>query len=144
MSKSYFFFLKLFKLPMVETILGGNQIQISPIRGCDSHRKSIPRQNSSRIRRSRCILGLTIKRRTAGGNVGLRQVKLFFLCFFELTSVFQMMKGDFYVLEYTGWDNSYNEIVSSDRIRHKNTNPPLDRSMFHKFELEVPEDVREQ
>ncbi|KAK9720056.1 Agenet domain [Popillia japonica] len=55
----------------------------------------------------------------------------------------KMMKGDFYVLEYTGWDNSYNEIVSSDRIRHKNSNPPLDRSMFHKFEIEVPEDVRE-
>ncbi|KAI4457722.1 fragile x mental retardation syndrome-related protein [Holotrichia oblita] len=55
----------------------------------------------------------------------------------------KMMKGDFYVLEYTGWDNSYNEIVSSDRIRHKNSNPPLDRSMFHKFEIDVPEDVRE-
>ncbi|KRT82675.1 K Homology domain containing protein, partial [Oryctes borbonicus] len=55
----------------------------------------------------------------------------------------KMMKGDFYVLEYTGWHNSYNEIVSSDQIRPKNTNPPLDRSMFHKFEIEVPEDVRE-
>ncbi|XP_022910264.1 fragile X messenger ribonucleoprotein 1 homolog isoform X4 [Onthophagus taurus] len=55
----------------------------------------------------------------------------------------KMMKGDFYVLEYTGWDNSYNEIVSSDRIRHKNNNPPLDRTMFYKFEIEVPEDVRE-
>lgn len=54
-----------------------------------------------------------------------------------------MMKGDFSVLEYVGWDNSYNEIVMNDRIRHKNTNPPLESSMFHKFEIEVPEDVRE-
>lgn len=54
-----------------------------------------------------------------------------------------MMKGDFYVLEYVGWDNSYTEIVSSERIRHKNTNPPLERSMFYKFEIEVPEEVRE-
>lgn len=55
-----------------------------------------------------------------------------------------MMKGDFYVLEYVGWDNSYSEIVNGDRIRHKNTNPPLEKSMFHKFEIDVPEDVREQ
>ncbi|KAI4456632.1 fragile x mental retardation syndrome-related protein [Holotrichia oblita] len=61
----------------------------------------------------------------------------------ENGALYKMMKGDFYVLEYTGWDNSYNEIVSSDRIRHKNSNPPLDRSMFHKFEIDVPEDVRE-
>lgn len=54
-----------------------------------------------------------------------------------------MMKGDFYVLEYIGWQNSFTEIVSSERIRHKNTNPPLERAMFHKFEIEVPEDVRE-
>ncbi|XP_017786784.1 PREDICTED: synaptic functional regulator FMR1-like isoform X2 [Nicrophorus vespilloides] len=55
----------------------------------------------------------------------------------------KMMKGDFYVLEYVGWDNSYSEIVNSDRLRHKNMNPPLDRNMFFKFEIQVPEDVRE-
>lgn len=54
-----------------------------------------------------------------------------------------MMKGEFYVLEYIGWDNFYTEIVTSDRIRHKNTNPPLDKSMIHKFEIEVPEEFRE-
>ncbi|XP_065169386.1 RNA-binding protein FXR1 isoform X2 [Atheta coriaria] len=58
-------------------------------------------------------------------------------------SKIKMMKGDFYVLEYIGWQNSFTEIVSSERIRHKNTNPPLERAMFHKFEIEVPEDVRE-
>ncbi|CAH1996892.1 unnamed protein product [Acanthoscelides obtectus] len=55
----------------------------------------------------------------------------------------KMMKGDFYVLEYLGWDNTYTEIVSNDRLRPKNTNPPIDRNTFHKFEIEVPEDVRE-
>nr|XP_023024476.1 synaptic functional regulator FMR1 [Leptinotarsa decemlineata] len=55
----------------------------------------------------------------------------------------QMMKGDFYVLEYVGWDTTYTEIVSNDRLRIKNSNPPIERNMFHKFEIEVPEEVRE-
>ncbi|XP_066252286.1 RNA-binding protein FXR1 isoform X1 [Euwallacea similis] len=55
----------------------------------------------------------------------------------------KMMKGDFYVLEYLGWENTYTEIVSNDRLRQKNTNPPIDKTMFHKFEIEVPEDVRD-
>ncbi|XP_008191238.1 RNA-binding protein FXR1 isoform X5 [Tribolium castaneum] len=55
----------------------------------------------------------------------------------------KMMKGDFYVLEYVGWDTTYTEIVSDDRLRVKNSNPPIDSSMFVKFEIEVPEDVRE-
>ncbi|XP_023310376.1 synaptic functional regulator FMR1 isoform X1 [Anoplophora glabripennis] len=55
----------------------------------------------------------------------------------------KMMKGDFYVLEYVGWDTTYTEIVSNDRLRLKNNNPPIERSTFHKFEIEVPEDVRE-
>nr|CAH7717186.1 unnamed protein product [Callosobruchus chinensis] len=55
----------------------------------------------------------------------------------------KMMKGDFYVLEYLGWDNTYTEIVSNDRLRPKNVNPPIDSNTFHKFEIEVPEDVRE-
>lgn len=59
----------------------------------------------------------------------------------SLTS--QMMKGDFFVLEYVGWEKSYTEIVSVDRLRPKNTNPPIEKNMFHRFEIEVPEDVRE-
>ncbi|KAG5864282.1 hypothetical protein JTB14_017269 [Gonioctena quinquepunctata] len=55
----------------------------------------------------------------------------------------KMMKGDFYVLEYVGWDTTYTEIVSNDRLRVKNNNPPIERNMFHQFEIEVPEDVRE-
>ncbi|XP_030759821.1 synaptic functional regulator FMR1 isoform X2 [Sitophilus oryzae] len=55
----------------------------------------------------------------------------------------KMMKGDFYVLEYLGWENTYTEIVSNDRLRQKNANPPIDKSLFTKFEIEVPEDIRE-
>ncbi|KAL3280253.1 hypothetical protein HHI36_017748 [Cryptolaemus montrouzieri] len=55
----------------------------------------------------------------------------------------KMMKGDFYVLEYTGWETTYTEIVSVDRLRVKNNNPPIDKTVFHKFEIEVPEVVRE-
>lgn len=47
------------------------------------------------------------------------------------------------MLEYVGWDSTYKEIVTSDRIRHVNKNPPLDKSMFFKFEIEVPEEFRE-
>lgn len=55
----------------------------------------------------------------------------------------QMMKGEFLVVEYLGWDNSYTEIVSSDRLRPKNTNPPVTNKTFHKFEIPVQEDLRE-
>ncbi|XP_055614895.1 fragile X messenger ribonucleoprotein 1 homolog isoform X2 [Toxorhynchites rutilus septentrionalis] len=55
----------------------------------------------------------------------------------------KMMKGDFFVVEYLGWDNSYTEIVSADRLRVKNTNPPITDKTFYRFEIEVPEDIRE-
>lgn len=54
-----------------------------------------------------------------------------------------MMKGDFYVLEYTGFETTYTEIVSVDRLRPKNNNPPITKNMFFKFEIEVPEALRE-
>ncbi|XP_045483567.1 fragile X mental retardation syndrome-related protein 1 isoform X2 [Harmonia axyridis] len=55
----------------------------------------------------------------------------------------KMMKGDFYVLEYTGFETTYTEIVSVDRLRPKNNNPPITKNMFFKFEIEVPEALRE-
>lgn len=58
-------------------------------------------------------------------------------------AVIKMMKGDFFVVEYLGWDNSYTEIVSADRLRVKNTNPPINEKTFYRFEIEVPEDIRE-
>ncbi|XP_046671968.1 synaptic functional regulator FMR1 isoform X3 [Homalodisca vitripennis] len=55
----------------------------------------------------------------------------------------KMIKGDFHVVEYLGWENTYTEIVSPERLRHKNPNPPIDANTFYKFEIEVPEDLRE-
>ncbi|XP_066993074.1 fragile X messenger ribonucleoprotein 1 homolog isoform X1 [Anabrus simplex] len=54
-----------------------------------------------------------------------------------------MIKGDFHVVEYLGWENTYTEIVASERLRPKNPNLPINKSTFHKFEIEVPEDLRE-
>jgi len=58
-------------------------------------------------------------------------------------AIIKMMKGEFNVLEYLGWETTYTEIVPLDRLRHRNTNPPINSSTFIKYELEVPEDVRE-
>jgi fragile X mental retardation protein len=55
----------------------------------------------------------------------------------------KMMKGDFFVVEYLGWDNSYTEIVSQDRLRLKNPNAPIDKAAFFRFEIQVPEELRE-
>jgi fragile X mental retardation protein len=55
----------------------------------------------------------------------------------------KMMGVEFHVVEYLGWDNSYSEIVALDRIRVKNPNTPIINKTFHKFEIEVPEDLRD-
>lgn len=54
-----------------------------------------------------------------------------------------MIRGDFHVVEYVGWEMSYSEIVPGDRIRPSNTNSPLTKANFSKFEIEVPEELRE-
>ncbi|GLH13602.1 Synaptic functional regulator FMR1 [Gryllus bimaculatus] len=58
-------------------------------------------------------------------------------------AIIKMIKGDFHVVEYLGWENTYTEIVPSDRLRPKNPNPPINKSTFFKFEIEVPEELRE-
>ncbi|XP_012258910.2 synaptic functional regulator FMR1 isoform X3 [Athalia rosae] len=58
-------------------------------------------------------------------------------------AIIQMMKGGFQVVEYLGWENTYTEIVNSERLRPKNPNPPIDKTTFHKIEIEVPEDLRD-
>lgn len=54
-----------------------------------------------------------------------------------------MMKGGFFVVEYLGWDNSYTEIVAEERLRPKNPKPHLDKKSFCRFEIPVPEELRE-
>ncbi|XP_011297809.1 fragile X mental retardation syndrome-related protein 1 isoform X3 [Fopius arisanus] len=58
-------------------------------------------------------------------------------------AIIKMIKGGFLVVEYLGWEYSYTEIVALERIRMKNTNPPIDKNTFHKIEIDVPEELRE-
>ncbi|XP_063979347.1 fragile X messenger ribonucleoprotein 1 homolog isoform X8 [Diachasmimorpha longicaudata] len=58
-------------------------------------------------------------------------------------AIIKMIKGGFQVVEYLGWEYSYTEIVSGERVRMKNTNPPIDKNTFHKIEIDVPEELRE-
>jgi fragile X mental retardation protein len=55
----------------------------------------------------------------------------------------KMMKGDFVVVEYLGWDNNYTEIVPIDQVRLKNPNAPLKKGSLVKKEFPVPDDVVE-
>ncbi|KAI8420622.1 hypothetical protein MSG28_007866, partial [Choristoneura fumiferana] len=56
---------------------------------------------------------------------------------------FHMMRGDFLVIEYLEWDNCYTEIVPKDRLRVKTPKTPIDKTTFHKFEIPVPEDLKD-
>ena len=53
-----------------------------------------------------------------------------------------MIKGDFHVVEYLGWETTYTEIVPSDRLRSKSAEPPITPSTFFKFTLAVPAELQ--
>ncbi|XP_041989066.1 fragile X mental retardation syndrome-related protein 1 isoform X4 [Aricia agestis] len=59
------------------------------------------------------------------------------------TANIKMIRGEFLVIEYTEWDNCYTEIVPKDRLRVKTTKTPIDKNTFHKFEIKVPEDLKD-
>lgn len=53
-----------------------------------------------------------------------------------------MIKGDFHVVEYLGWETTYTEIVPSDRLRSKSAEPPITPATFFKFTLAVPAELQ--
>ncbi|CAH0674168.1 unnamed protein product [Spodoptera exigua] len=59
------------------------------------------------------------------------------------TANIKMMKGDFLVIEYLEWDNCYTEIVPNDRLRVKTPKTPITKNTFHKFEITVPDDLKD-
>ncbi|EDO35217.1 predicted protein [Nematostella vectensis] len=42
-------------------------------------------------------------------------------------------KGEFFVIQYSGWDATFNEIVPRERIRPPNTNGSISRQMYYKL-----------
>ena len=58
-------------------------------------------------------------------------------------AVIKMIKGDFHVVEYLGWETTYTEIVTSDRLRQKSHEPPLGSRTFMKFTISLPEDIKD-
>lgn len=52
-------------------------------------------------------------------------------------------KGEFYVIQYVGWDSSFNEIVPRDKIRPSNTNEAVTKSMYSKCIIDVPQDLQQ-
>ncbi|CAH2241359.1 jg15559 [Pararge aegeria aegeria] len=59
------------------------------------------------------------------------------------TANIKMIRGEFLVIEYLEWDNCYTEIVPHDRLRSKTAKTPIDKNTFHKFEIAVPEELKD-
>ncbi|XP_014662005.1 PREDICTED: fragile X mental retardation syndrome-related protein 1-like isoform X2 [Priapulus caudatus] len=54
-----------------------------------------------------------------------------------------MIKGEFYVCEFAGWDKAYNEILTIDRVRRPNKNLPISKRSFSQAEIPIPDDLQE-
>lgn len=65
-------------------------------------------------------------------------------CYGWLKAVIKIIHGippSQFVVQYL--DSPITEIVSPDRVRCRNTNAHINGDTFYKFDIEVPEDVRE-
>ncbi len=58
-------------------------------------------------------------------------------------AIIKMIKGDFHVVEYLGWENTYTEIVAKERLRPKSTQPSISKDTFISFDLSLPIDIRD-
>jgi len=58
-------------------------------------------------------------------------------------AIVKMIKGDFHVVEYLGWETTYTEIVPSDRLRPKSAEACITGASFFKFSLPVPQELQE-
>ena len=50
--------------------------------------------------------------------------------------------GDYYVVEYLGWETTYTEIVDSVRLRPKSVEPPITVHTFFTFKVVLPEEIK--
>lgn len=65
-------------------------------------------------------------------------------CYGWLKAVIKIISGSppsQFVVQYL--DTPLTEIVTPDRVRYRNTNSNINADTFYKFDIEVPEDVRE-
>jgi len=58
-------------------------------------------------------------------------------------AVIKMIKGEFHVVEYLGWETTYTEIVPIERLRVKSTEPGLTPRTFTKFDIALPGEIKD-
>lgn len=53
------------------------------------------------------------------------------------------VRGEFYMISYSCWEDEYNEILEKEMLRPFNKNPSLKAADIRKLELPLPKDLRE-
>jgi hypothetical protein len=53
-----------------------------------------------------------------------------------------MIKGDFHVVEYLGWETTYTEIVPFERLRAKSAEPHIGPRTFIRHNIVLPGDIK--
>lgn len=53
------------------------------------------------------------------------------------------VRGEFYMISYSSWEDEFNEILEKDMLRPFNRNPPIKPADIKKLELALPKDLRD-
>lgn len=53
-----------------------------------------------------------------------------------------MIKGDFHVVEYLGWETTYTEIVPFERLRVKSSEPHIGPRTFLRTSVTLPSEIK--